>query len=347
MSTGPTITGLLKTLQRTTPRFSRRGLLALGAGCAAELLAPAAQAQAWPGKPIHIAIPAPPGGPTDVLARLISDKLSPRLGQPVVVDNRPGASGILGIDAVAKAAPDGYTFLIALSVQILGNQFMFEKLPYNVDRDFVLVSQLVAISGGIVVVHPSVTATTGPQLLQYVASRKGTLSYGSYGMGTFPHLIFSHMSQTQNADMVHALYKGEAPMVQDLIGGQFQMSVVSALLAKPHIESGKLKAIGVAGANRNSAVPNLATLSEQGLTDEAYSLGGFFGMAAPANTPKEIVQRMAREVKSVCDMPEVSGRLESLGWKVTAGTPEEFVASWKKAYPVWEKLIRQSGVKAE
>ena len=347
MSTLPPTTGLLKAEQRPILPLNRRGLLAFGVGTVAGLLASATHAQAWPGKPIHIVIPAPPGGATDVLARLISDKLSPRLGQPVVVDNRPGASGILGIDAVAKAAPDGYTFLIALSVQILGNQFMFEKLPYNVDRDFVLVSQLVAISGGVIVVHPSVTANTGPQLLQYVASRKGSLSYGSYGMGSFPHLIFSHMSQTQNADMVHVLYKGEAPMVQDLIGGQFQMAAASALVAKPHIESGRLKAIGVAGANRNSALPNVPTLLEQGLTDDAYNLGGFFGMAAPANTPKDIVQRMAREVKGVCDMPEVSGRLESLGWRVTAGTPEEFVESWKKAYSVWERLIRQSGVKAE
>lgn len=347
MSTLAPTTGLLKAEQRPILPLNRRGLLAFGVGTVAGLLASSTHAQAWPGKPIHIVIPAPPGGATDVLARLISDKLSPRLGQPVVVDNRPGASGILGIDAVAKAAPDGYTFLIALSVQILGNQFMFEKLPYNVDRDFVLVSQLVAISGGVIVVHPSVTANTGPQLLQYVASRKGSLSYGSYGMGSFPHLIFSHMSQTQNADMVHVLYKGEAPMVQDLIGGQFQMAAASALVTKPHIESGRLKAIGVAGANRNSALPNVPTLLEQGLTDDAYNLGGFFGMAAPANTPKDIVQRMAREVKGVCDMPEVSGRLESLGWRVTAGTPEEFVESWKKAYSVWERLIRQSGVKAE
>ena len=197
------------------------------------------------------------------------------------------------------------------------------------------------------VVHPSVTANNGPELLQYIANNKKKLSYGSWGVGSYAHLAGSHMSLTQQADMVHIAYKGEAPMLQDLIGGQLQLAYASAAGSKPHIEAGRLKIIGVTGLKRMSALPNVATLNEQGLKDEVYSIAGWVGMAAPANTPKDIIQRISQEVQSICETQEIADRISAMGFSVTAGTPEAFAASYKRDMPIWEKLVKQSGAKLE
>ena len=325
--------------------LNRRSLLALAAGSAA-LLASGVRAQAYPGKAIKLIVPFNAGGATDIVARLLGDKLSTRLGQPVLIDNRGGAAGILGTDAVAKAAPDGYTFVLSLSNSLMTNQFLYDKLPYNTQRDLALVSHI-ASAPVTLVVHPSVPANNGPELLQYIANNKKKLSYGSWGVGSYAHLAGSHMSLTQQADMVHIAYKGEAPMLQDLIGGQLQMAYASAAGSKPHIEAGRLKIIGVTGLKRMSALPNVATLNEQGLKDEVYSIAGWVGMAAPANTPKDIIQRISQEVQSICETQEVADRISAVGFTVTAGTPEAFAASYKKDMPIWEKMVKQSGAKLE
>jgi tripartite-type tricarboxylate transporter receptor subunit TctC len=314
--------------------------LALGAGSAAH-----AQA-AYPNKPIKMVVPFAAGGGTDVLARVIGEKLSAGLGQPVVIDNKPGAAGIIGTDAVAKAAPDGYTIVMSLSNALLTNQFLYEKLPYHPERDLALVYQ-VAMGPLVLVVHPSVPAKTAPELLKYVAANKGKLAYGSYGLGAYPHLAGAHMSLTQDADMNHVAYKGEAPMVQDLIGGQIQMAYASALQAKPHIEAGKLKAIGVTGERRMSTLPNVPTLAEQGLKDEAYRLTGWLAVAAPAGTPKPIVQRLADEIRKATQQPDVQQKVATMGFELKDSSPEAFAAAYKAERPVWERLIKQSGAKLE
>jgi tripartite-type tricarboxylate transporter receptor subunit TctC len=313
--------------------------LALGAGAAAH-------AQAYPNKPIKMVVPFAAGGGTDVLARVIGEKLSAGLGQPVVIDNKPGAAGIIGTDAVAKAAPDGYTIVMSLSNALLTNQFLYEKLPYHPERDLTLVYQ-VAMGPLVLVVHPSVPAKNGPELLKYVAANKGKLAYGSYGLGAYPHLAGAHMSLTQDADMNHVAYKGEAPMVQDLIGGQIQMAYASALQAKPHIEAGKLKAIGVTGERRMSTLPNVPTLAEQGLKDEAYRLTGWLAVAAPAGTPKPIVQRLADEIRKATQQPDVQQKVATMGFELKDSSPEAFAAAYKAERPVWERLIKQSGAKLE
>jgi tripartite-type tricarboxylate transporter receptor subunit TctC len=314
--------------------------LALGAGSAAH-----AQA-AYPNKPIKMVVPFAAGGGTDVLARVIGEKLSAGLGQPVVIDNKPGAAGIIGTDAVAKAAPDGYTIVMSLSNALLTNQFLYEKLPYHPERDLTLVYQ-VAMGPLVLVVHPSVPAKTAPELLKYVAANKGKVAYGSYGLGAYPHLAGAHMSLTQDADMNHVAYKGEAPMVQDLIGGQIQMAYASALQAKPHIEAGKLKAIGVTGERRMSTLPNVPTLAEQGLKDEAYRLTGWLAVAAPAGTPKPIVQRLADEIRKATQQPDVQQKVATMGFELKDSSPEAFAAAYKAERPVWERLIKQSGAKLE
>jgi tripartite-type tricarboxylate transporter receptor subunit TctC len=305
-------------------------------------IGPAAHAQAWPAKPVTLIVPFPAGGATDIVARLLAEKMAPRLGQPVVVDNKGGAAGILGTDTVAKAAPDGYTVTVSLSTSLLINQFLFKKLPYDPQRDLVMVSQI-ALAPIVLVVHPSVAAATGPELLKYVAAHKGKVSYGSWGNGSAAHLGGSYMSQSQGADMSHVPYKGEAPMMQDLVGGQIQMAFASALAAKPFIDSGKLKAIGVTGEQRLGVLPNVPTLIEQGLKDDVYRVTGWVAMAAPAATPKAVVQKLADEVRAACELPDVRARMAGFGFDPVARGPQEFAAAYKKDLPVWERLVKESG----
>ncbi len=330
---------------QSKPSPTRRAVLATGTALAAAAYVPGALAQSYPSGPIRFVVPYPAGGATDILARLIGEKLSTRFRQPVLIENKSGASGMIGTDAVAKSAPDGHTLAITLSASLLTNQFLYEKMPYNPQRDLVMISQIVS-APIVLVVHPSVAAQTGPELLKLVAAKRN-LSYGSWGVGSYPHLAGNHMSLTQKADLVHSPYKGEAPMLQDLIGGQIQMAYASALSAKAHIDAGRLKAIGVTGTQRMAVLPNVGTLLEQGMKDEVYSVAGFIAMAAAAKTPKEIVQRLAEQLQAICSLPEVASRISAMGFNISAGTPQAFAASYKRDLPVWERMVKQSGAKLE
>lgn len=324
-------------------RFSRRLWLA----ALASLALGAAHAQgAFPSKPVRIVVPFAPGGATDVLARTLGEKLAARFGQPVVVENKAGAAGIIGTDAVAKAAPDGHTILLGLSNSLLTNQFLYTKLPYDARKELALVYQI-AVAPLVLVVHPSVPASTAPELLKYLKANRGKVSYGSYGLGAYPHLAGAHMNLTQQADMSHVPYKGEAPMVHELLGGQLQMAYASALQVKQHVEAGKLKAIGVTGERRMATLPNVPTLAEQGLTDEVYRLVGWLAFAAPGGTPPAVVQRIAADVRHAVMLPDVKARIEAMGFEVQDSTPELFAAQYRKEMPLWERLIRQSGAKLD
>jgi tripartite-type tricarboxylate transporter receptor subunit TctC len=326
---------------------NRRALLCAAASVATLCALPAANAQtAYPNKPIRMVVPFAAGGATDVLARVIGQKMAAGLGQPVIIDNKPGAAGIIGTDAVAKAAPDGYTIVLGLSNSLMTNEFLYEKLPYDTQRDLTLVYQI-AMAPLVLVVHPSVPVKTGPELLKYVTANKGKVAYGSYGVGAYPHLAGAHMSLATQSDMNHVAYKGEAPMMQDLIGGQIQMAYASALVAKPHIDSGKIRAIGVSGERRMSTLPNVPTLAEQGLKDEAYRVTGWLAIAAPAKTPKPIVDRIAEEVRKATQQPDVRERVSAMGFEIKDSSPELFATAWKAERPVWERLIKQSGAKLE
>ena len=301
-----------------------------------------ARAQDFPAKTIQFVVPFPAGGATDTVARLLAEKMAPRLGKAVIVDNKGGAAGILGTDTVAKAPADGHTLSVSLSTNLMINQFLFKKLPYNPQRDLALVSQI-ALAPIVLLVHPSVPAGTGPELLKYIAANKGKLSYGSWGIGSAGHLSGAFMSQSQNADMSHVPYKGEAPMVQDLIGGQIQMAFASAMQAKPFVDAGKLKAIGITGEQRMSVLPKVPTLVEQGLTDDVYRVTGWVAMAAPGATPKAVVQRIADEVRAACEQPDVRAKITALGFTAVARGPEEFAAAYRKDLPVWERLVKVTG----
>jgi len=326
-----------------TARLTRRAFaacLAAAAGLAQ------AQAQAFPSKPVRIVVPFAPGGATDILARVLAEKMAPKLGQPVIVDNKPGAAGIVGTDAVAKAAPDGHTIVLGLSNTLLTNQFLYTRLPYDVQRDLVLVSQ-VATAPLLLVVHAGVPAANARELQQYIQRNKGKVAYGSYGAGAYPHLAGAYMNEALKAGMAHVAYKGEAPMMQDLVAGNIQMAYVSALQAKPHIDTGRIKAIGVTGEQRIGVLPNVPTLVEQGLNDQAYRVTGWLAFAAPAATPRAVVQRLADVIRAACEEPDVKARIAAMGFEVKASTPEAFATAYKRDWPVWEKLVKQSGAKLD
>ena len=326
-------------------RRSWLGAAALAAATTCTGTAAWAQA-AYPSKPIKVVVPFAPGGATDVLARVLAEKMAVGLGQPMVIDNKPGAAGIIGTDAVAKAAPDGYTLLLALSNSMLTNQFLYTKLPYSPEKDIAPIYQI-AIAPLVLVAHPSVPVATGPELLKYIAANKGKVAYGSYGTGAYPHLAGAYMSQSQNADMSHVAYRGEAPMVQDLLGGQIQIAFASALQAKAHIDAGKLKAIGVSGERRMGTLPNVPTLAEQGLNDEAYRVAGWLAIGAPAGTPPAILERIATEVRKATEQPDVAQRIAAMGFDVQKSSPALFTAAMNKERPVWERLIKASGARLD
>jgi len=321
-----------------SPLLTRRETLAL----LATALGTSAQAQTWPSKPITMVVPYPAGGGTDAVARLIAEKIGAKLGQTIVVDNKAGASGLLGTGTVAKAAPDGYTILVALSTQFVINPFLFKKLPYDPNKDIALVSQIV-VAPIVLLAHPSVPANDLPSLVKYIGANKGKLSYGSYGIGSASHLSGAHLSQIADGDMTHVPYKGEAPMLQDMIGGQVPMGFGSVTQAKAMIDGGKLKALGVTGDKRMTVLPKLPTFAEQGLKDDVFRTVGWIAMAAPGATPKPVIQRLADEVKAACALPEVRERFAGFGFEAVGRGPDEFNAIAKADAQVWSRLVKQTG----
>ena len=311
------------------------------------LLAGTASAQDFPPKkPVTLVVGFAAGGAADAAARLIAKKLGENIGQTVVVDNKGGAAGILGTDAVAKAPADGHTLLLTLSTSMLINQFLYTKLPYNPQKDLALITQ-VAAAPVTLVVHPSVPANNMKELLTYVKAQKGKLSYGSWGTGSYAHLAGAYMSKTTDSDMVHVAYKGEAPMIQELIGGQLQLCFSSALNTKPFIDSGRVKAIGVTGKQRMDILPKVPTIFEQGVQDDAYSIFGWVAMGAPAGIPKEIVDQLSAHLREVAKDPKVVERIAAAGFLPMMNSPQEFQQNYQRDMPIWKALVEAAGARLD
>lgn len=329
--------------------LSRRAILATVAALA-PLAVPgtmsAAHAQAWPAKPIKLIVPYPAGGATDITARTLGEKLSARLGQPVLVDNRGGAGGVTGTDQALKSPADGYTLLVSLGTTMLINQFLYDRLPYQPQKDQALITQI-ALAPVVLLVNPQLPVNNAAELMAYIDRNKGKIAYGSWGMGSYAHLAGAWLSDKHKADMNHVAYKGEAPMLQDLVGGQFQMAFASLQSARPYIESGRLKPLAVTGAQRMDALPKVATMAEQGIKDEVFQVTGWVGMSAPAKTPPEVVARLGVELQAVIAMPEVRDRIQQMGFIPVGSSPEQFSAQFKKDAPVWERVVKVSGAKLD
>ncbi|WP_234194502.1 Bug family tripartite tricarboxylate transporter substrate binding protein [Pseudacidovorax sp. NFM-22] len=324
----------------------RAGLALVTALAAGALLAPAlGQAQAaYPNKPIHIVVPFPPGGSTDVLARRIGDKLASAWGQPVVVDNRAGAGGTVGADYVAKSAPDGYTLLMGVTGSNAIAQALYAKLPYDVVKDFAPVSMVVS-APLVLAVNPDVKVRTAQEFLALAKSKPGGLSYGSAGNGTSMHLTGEMYKQAAGVSMVHIPYRGSAGMLTDLMSGQIQATFGDVLVLLPQIQAGKLRALAVTSKTRHPMLPDVPTLDEAGLKGfEALSWQGLF---APAGTPSDIVEKLSAEVNKAVRSPEVREYFASRGFIVEGTTPAAFKALIEAEVKKWTPIVKYSGARAD
>ena len=304
-----------------------------------------ALAQPFPSRPVKIVVPAAPGGATDALSRSIGARLAEIWGQPVVVENRPGATQIIGGEYVAKSPPDGYTLLISDAATFVMNPILYKKLPYDGRRAFTPITVLVRFPW-VIAVHPSVPANSFQELVVYAHANPGKLSYGSFGLGSSGHISVDYLKNLLGIDIVHVPYKGASPAVTDLLGGQIQLMMVTPLLVEPHARAGKLKLIAAATRERIARLPDLPTVSESGVP--GYDAGTWFALAGPAGMPREVTRAIYAEVKKVLNEPAFKEKYIDRQWfEVVANTPEEFSAFLGKEYERWDRLIKLSGVKVE
>ncbi len=324
----------------------RAGLALMAAVAAGAMPMPAVgQAQAaYSNKPIHIVVPFPPGGSTDVLARRIGDKLASAWGQPVVVDNRAGAGGTVGADYVAKSAPDGYTLLMGVTGSNAIAQALYAKLPYDVVKDFAPVSMVVS-APLVLAVNPEVKVRTAQEFLALAKSKPGGLSYGSAGNGTSMHLTGEMYKQAAGVSMVHIPYRGSGGMLTDLMSGQIQATFGDVLVLLPQIQAGKLRALAVTSKTRHPMLPDVPTLDEAGLKGfEALSWQGLF---APAGTPPEVVEKLSAEVNKAVRSPDVREYFASRGFIVEGTTPAAFEALIEGEVKKWTPIVKYSGARAD
>jgi tripartite-type tricarboxylate transporter receptor subunit TctC len=306
-------------------------------------LAASAIAQDYPTRPIKFVVPYPPGGGTDVVARILVEPLAAELGQPIVIDNRGGAAGNLGTDIVAKSPADGYTILFTLSSHTI-NPKLYEKLPFDVERDFAPIS-LAAQIPQILVANPSVPITSIKELIAYAKANPGKLNYASVGIGSPAHIAGELLKLKTGIDMVHVPYKGGGPAVTDTIGGQVQLAFVSLPAALQHVKSGRLRAIAVTSAKRSASAPEVPTIAESGVPD--YAVESWYGALAPAKTSPATVARLNAAFRKVLDDAQVKERLFAQGAEAAPSTPAEFDRVIKDELAKWELVIKTARIKPE
>lgn len=300
----------------------------------------------YPVKPIRIVVQYQAGGSTDTLARMLADGLTRKLGQPVVVENRTGAGGIIGTDYVAKSAPDGYTVLLTTPAPVAANLALYSKLPYDPRTDLRMVSD-VATMRTVLAVHPSVPAQDVKGLIAAMKAAPGRYAMGSWGAGTQPHQVQVFMDKAYGLQTLHVAYKGEAPMALDLIAGTLQMTVGSVTTLLPYIQAGKLRPLAVAGLTRARALPDVPTFAELGYADEVYAQTGPTSLMAPARTPDAVVEKLGRAVGEIVRQAEVSSRIEQLGAEPVGNSPAQAAAAYRVSLPVTLRLIQATGVKLD
>ncbi len=303
----------------------------------------AAHAQGYPTRPVRIIAPSAAGGAADTVARVVAPLLAERIGQPVVVDTRPGAGTIVGTEAAAKAAPDGHTLLIGLPALAI-NPSIYKTMPYDGLRDFAAITQAVS-QPNLFVVHPSLPAKSVKELIALARARPGELVYASSGVGASSHLtieLFLLMTRTR---MLHVPYKGPAPGVIDLIAGRVTLAAPSTIATLPHVRSGRLRALAVTTARRVAGLPDIPTVAEAGVP--GYESVSWFGFAAPAGTPKDVIERLNKEIVAILRTPEVTERFAREGTEVVANSPEEFERYIAAEAVKWAKVVKNAGIKPE
>jgi tripartite-type tricarboxylate transporter receptor subunit TctC len=311
---------------------------------AAALAASSAHADVYPSRPIRFVVAFPPGGGTDIIARSIAQKLAERLARQVLVDNRPGAGGNIGTDIVAKSAPDGYTMLMGSAGPLAINSSLFASMPFDPQRDLAPVT-LAASTPNLLVVHPSLKVATVKELVELARAHPGEINFASSGHGTPAHLAGELFNSMAGVKLVHVPYKGAAPALADLLGGQVQLMFSTMPPALPHVKDGKLRALAVTSAKRSPATPNLPTVDEAALP--GFEANTWHGVVLPAGTQLAIIARLNREIVAILHLPEIVERLSSQGAEPVGSTPEEFAAYIRSETKKWAKVVRESGAKAE
>ena len=307
------------------------------------LLASAASAQSYPSKPVRVVIPWPPGGSNDVVGRIVTQKVGENLGQQFIVDNRAGAAGSIGADVVAKAPPDGYTLMVH-STSHVGNAHLYKKLPYDTLKDFTGVA-LLAAQPGALTIHPSLPVKTVKEFIALAKARPGTINYSSSGNGSAPHLSMELLVAMTGIKIVHVPYKGGAPQVTALVSGETQASLATVSTVLVHVQSGRLRALGVSSAKRSATMPDVPTIAEAGVP--GYEMSPWIGVFVPTGTSKELIAKLNSEINRALKAPDVSNLLSSNALDALGGTPEEFDVRIKADYEKYAKLIKLTGAKVD
>jgi tripartite-type tricarboxylate transporter receptor subunit TctC len=318
--------------------------VSLFVGLAFAVAASHATAQAWPAKPIKWVVPFAPGGTTDILARTIGEKLAIALGQPVIIENKPGAGGGLGADFVAKAAPDGYTILGGTISTNAINASLYRNLPYDPVKDFIPITMIARVPN-MLVVNNDVPAKSVAELIVLMKANPGKYTFASSGNGTSQHLSGELFKSVAGVDMQHIPYKGSPPALQDVMGGSVTMTFDNITTAWPLAKGGKLRALGVTTAKRSPAAPDVPTLAEAGLA--GYEIGSWQGIFAPAGTPPEIVKRLNTEIVKIINSPEVNEKLLLLGAEPVGNSSEEFTLFVKAEVVKWGDIVKKSGARID
>jgi tripartite-type tricarboxylate transporter receptor subunit TctC len=324
--------------------ISGRTILPLLAALAAALLPGHADAQNYPTKPIRLVLPFPPGGGTDGIARIVGDVLGNRLGQRILVDNRPGAGGNIASALVAKAAPDGYTLLMGFSTALTVNPGLYKDLPFNVQKDFVPITEL-ADGQYLLVVHPSVPAKSVEELIAYAKANPGKLKFSSGGMGSPLHLAGELFKARTGVDLLHLPYKGGGPAAIAVLGNEAQILFGSVASTLPQIQAGKFRALATTGLKRLPALSDIPTLDEIGL--KGFEVTTWYGLLAPARTPQPILDKLYKETIATLQEPTVKDDLAKLGLSVVGSTPQQFAELIQRETDNWTKVINDAGIKPE
>jgi tripartite-type tricarboxylate transporter receptor subunit TctC len=303
-----------------------------------------AHAEGFPEKPVHFIVGFTPGGPSDIIARALGQKLSERWPQQVVIENRPGAGGNIAAEAAAKSAPDGYTWLLGNNSILATNQSLYRTLPFDPQRDFAPVA-LVAIQPNILVVNPAVPATTVKELIAFARARPGQLNYASSGAGAAAHLAAALFCAMAGVEMVHVPYKGAQPALTDVIAGQAQLMFATSASAIPYIRAGRLRALAVTTSRRSSSAPDLPTVSEAGLP--GFEAITWHGVVVPRATPAPLVERLNADILQALRSRDLRERLESLGAELVPGSPQDFADYIAREIPKWAKVVKDSGARAD
>lgn len=325
----------------------RRAFLLQTIAAVAGLAAAPVFAQAtWPGKPIRIVVPYPAGGGTDFVARLLAERLSKSLGQPVVVDNKSGAAGGIGVAEVAKAEPDGHTVLLTINDPLVNNVALFKSLPYDPQKDLAFVAQVVK-SPALISASPGLGAKSLDDLRRMVQGGGARLSYASWGIGGLGHLAGESLNRELKAQMVHVPQRGEGPVVQDLLANTVSIGLSSVGTAKQHVATGKIVPLGIMNRERMSALPQVPTMRELGFTDPIYEASVWMAALVPARTPAPVVQRLSAEIRTIANTPEVRNLLVDRGFEMHVTTPEQAQANYRAEFDIITRRIRDLGIEPQ